>query len=342
MPTLRAAAALLAAATDVTSLAPLATAVGCTGVPATLDVETRTALGLPDDCRAVRIARGPGTLRALLLDIAGQRPMREVVSHLARRLSSRAPHILWLAIACRDTTAEAALAAWSPGKSAPRVSALLVDRTHVVDSDAETVCALASAMESIDVLTHARWLAILGREAVTRRFYRTLERLVATLAAEARGRAPLDARRDIALLYASRLLFLSFLEAKEWMDGDRSFLARRYDACLGERGGFQRRVLVPLFFGTLNTPMRSRAATARALGRIPFLNGGLFARSAMERAHRDIEFRDEDLGLFLTELLGRYRFTAREESAEWSEAAVDPEMLGRAFEIGRASCRERV
>ena len=341
MPTLRAAAALLAAATDVTSLAPIAAVVGCGGLPATLDGDARTALGLPEECETARVARGPGTLRALLLDVGGPRPMREVVSHLARRLSSRAPHLLWLAILGRGATSEVAIAAWSPGKSGPRVSALLVDRTRIVDSDAETLCALASAMESIDVLTHARWIAILGREAVTRRFYRQLERLVATLAAEARGRAPLEARRDIALLYASRLLFLSFLEAKEWMDGDRSFLARRYDACLGDRGGFQRRVLVPLFFGTLNTPIRSRATTARALGRIPFLNGGLFGRSAIERAHRDVEFRDEDLGLFLSDLLGRYRFTAREESAEWSEAAVDPEMLGRAFESMMASHERR-
>jgi hypothetical protein len=332
---------MLAAASDVASLTPLTAVVGCTGAPATLDGDARRALGLPDEFGTARIARGPGTLRALLLDTRGTQPMREVISHLARRLASRAPHILWIAFVCRETTSEIAIAAWAPGRSGPRVSALLVDRTRVVDSDAETVCALGSAMESIDVLTHARWLAILGREAVTRRFYRTLERLVATLAAEARGRAPLEVRREIALLYASRLLFLSFLEAKEWMDGDRSYLARRYDACLGARGGFQRRVLVPLYFGTLNTPLGSRAAAARALGRIPFLNGGLFARSAIERAHRDIEFRDEELGLFLTELLGRYRFTAREESADWSEAAVDPEMLGRAFESMMASHERR-
>ena len=341
MPSIRAAAALLAAATDVAALAPVAAAVGCTGAPATLDDRARTALGLLDDFDVVRVARGPGTLRALLLDVRSSRPMRDVVSQLARRLALRAPHLLWLAIACRNATSEVAIAAWSPGRSSLRASALLVDRTRIVDSDAETLCALASAMESIDVLTHARWLTILGREAVTRRFYRTLERLVATLAAQARGRAPVDARREVALLYASRLLFLSFLEAKGWMDADRSFLGRRYDACLDRGGGFQRRVLVPLFFGTLNTPVRSRAVAAHALGRIPFLNGGLFARSAVERANRDIEFRDEDLGVFLTDLLARYRFTAREESTDWSEAAVDPEMLGRAFESMMASPERR-
>ena len=341
MPTLRAAAVLLAAATDLASLGPIAAVVGCDGAPASLDAESRTALGIPEDCLAARVARGPGTLRALLLEITLGRPMREVIALLARRLSSRAPHLLWLAIACRNATTELAIAAWLPGRSGPRIGALVVDRTHVVDSDAETLCALSASMESVDVLTHARWVGILGREAVTRRFYRTLERLVHALADEARGHASAESRREIALLYASRLLFLSFLEAKEWLDGDRAFLSRRYDECVGDRGGFQRRVLLPLFFGTLNTPVRSRATTARALGRIPFLNGGLFARSPLERTHAGLEFRDEELGRFLLELLGRYRFTAREETADWSEAAIDPEMLGRAFECLMAGHERR-
>jgi len=341
VPTLRAAAVLLAAATDIAALGAIATTVGCAGPPGPLDPTARTALGLPDDCQQAWVARGPGTLRALLLDIGGARAMREVISNVSRRLSARAPHLLWLAIACRQSTTEVAIAAWSPGQSGPRVSALIVDRTQVVDSDAETLCALSGAMESVDVLTHTRWVMILGREAVTRRFYRTLEQVVGALAVEARGSAPAEARRDIALLYASRLLFLSFLEAKEWLDGDRSFLARRYDDCLSRRGAFQSRVLLPLFFGTLNTPAQSRAPTARALGRIPFLNGGLFSRSSLERTYSKLEFRDEELGRFLSELLGRYRFTAREENADWSEAAVDPEMLGRAFESMMASHERR-
>ena len=124
MPTLRAAAVLLAAATDVTSLEPIAAVIGCTGAPASLDATSRNALGIPDDCDTARVARGPGTLRALLLDLRGERPMRDVVGQLARRLSSRAPHLLWLAVVCRDATTEVALAAWAAGRSGPRVSAL--------------------------------------------------------------------------------------------------------------------------------------------------------------------------------------------------------------------------
>ena len=43
-------------------------------------------------------------------------------------------------------------------------------------------------------------------------------------------------------------------------------------------------------------------------------------------------FADDAYGALLGGVLGRYRFTAREDQATWSEAAIDPEMLGRAFE----------
>ena len=108
-----------------------------------------------------------------------------------------------------------------------------------------------------------------------------------------------------------------------------------------ERGGsYHKRVLRPLFFGTLNTPIASRAPTARAFGAIPFLNGGLFAPAPLERRWPAVQLTDASLGRAFGELFARYRFTAREDSGAWSEAAIDPEMLGKAFE-SLMSSRER-
>src|SRR4029078_8822713 len=98
------------------------------------------------------------------------------------------------------------------------------------------------------------------------------------------------------------------------------------------RGDFHRTILLPLCFGTLNTPRSQRASAARAFGRIPFLNGGLFTRTPLERRHRRPAFPDEARGLLVGALLGRWRFTVREHEATQAEAAVDPEMLGLAFE----------
>jgi hypothetical protein len=125
-------------------------------------------------------------------------------------------------------------------------------------------------------------------------FFLALQALVARLADGASGKGASHLRREIALLYASRLLFLAFLEAKGWLDADRRFLARTFGECVAKGGRYQRRVLEPLFFGTLNTPPHRRAPFARSLGRIPFLNGGLFTRAPAERLARDLVMRDDD------------------------------------------------
>src|SRR5262249_17222583 len=110
------------------------------------------------------------------------------------------------------------------------------------------------------------------------------------------------------------------------------FIAHQFDRCMERGGRFHDRILRPLFFGTLNTPLRQRAPAAAAFGKIPFLNGGLFSRTPVERRHRGVVFSDDAYGRLISSVFGKYGFTARKETAPWNEAAVDPEMLGRAFE----------
>ena len=338
MLTLNAARAHLAA-DGPDALATIARAAGFEAPPLLLHRELSDALGLTGLARAAHIVTGSGALRALLVRAEPGLPLRERLAAIARQLDRRAPHLLWLLVADSEH-GELAIAAWSGGGRAPRIAALLAHRARVLPSDAETLRALAGGGAEGDVLTHARWTDVLGRQALTRRFYRELEAALAALAAAAVGRATPDQRRAHALTDISRLLFLVFLQAKGWLDGDERFLERRFLACMSGGGRFHRRVMLPLFFGTLNTPPQARAAAARALGRIPFLNGGLFARTALERRVK-LHYPDAAVGDLLGGLFARYRFTAREGSASWSEAAVDPEMLGKAFENLMAPAERR-
>jgi hypothetical protein len=339
--TLRHAAALLAGADTSAALGALASALGFVGEPAPLDARTRDAIRVPVGFQDARIVNGAGTLRALLLTAPNHTTFRDAVGKLATQIARGAPHLLVLLIVRSMDGAHLALAAWSADRGAPRVAALIVDRARVLESDAETFRALAASAGHVDVLTHARWIELLGRESLTRRFYHALEGAVGTMAAsiEAPARAADDAN-EVALLYASRLLFLCFLQAKGWLNGKPAFLASGFDECMAEGGHYHRRVMLPLLFGTLNTPRRSRSAAALALGEIPFLNGGLFARTPAERRLRTARISDDAFGHLFGDVLLRYRFTAREDRAAWSEAAIDPEMLGKAFESLMAS-RER-
>ncbi|GAC1514716.1 MAG: hypothetical protein NVS1B4_03040 [Gemmatimonadaceae bacterium] len=341
MPTLASCVALLADASSLPRLAAVAAVVGCPEPIAPLDAEARRFLSVPDAFVPVGVARGPGTLRALLVETQSVATLREDLGRLAANLTQRAPHLLWIALATEagggDTVA---IATWVADRAAPRVAALVAARRRILDSDAETLRALSAACGPVDVTTHARWNEVLGREALTRRFFKTMERSIRGMADGLAASAPATChaeRMDLSLLTVSRLLFLAFLEAKGWLNGDYDFLSRTFAQRMLEGGHYHRRFLIPLLFGTLNTPVRHRAPLARALGRIPFLNGGLFTRSALERRFPTAVHGDEDLGTVLTELIARHRFTAREGAATWSEAAVDPEMLGRAFETLMAS-----
>lgn len=300
--------------------------------PIPINAEMTASLGVAGIAGRAMVARGAGSSRALVFEILPSADLRHEMGRIASRLSSRAPHLLWILVGIDSHGDEVGVASFDVSRPRPRVVALIARRGHIVDSDSETVCALAAAIGESDVHTHCRWLEILGRESVGRRFFRALEQSVRHLADSL---APPINRADaseLSLLYVSRLLFLSFLETKGWLDCDHGFLGNRYAGCMVQGGGYHRRVLAPLFFGTLNTHPRNRAARARAFGRIPFLNGGLFARSPLETRTAGATFTDEALGDVFANLLTRYRFTAREDSSTWSEAAIDPEMLGKAFE----------
>ncbi|MEO8576381.1 MAG: N-6 DNA methylase [Gemmatimonadales bacterium] len=297
-----------------------------------IDQAHRSSLSLPASLHNCHIARGSGSLRALVFELDCAEDFRAVLNRAAIRLTTNAPQYLWTLVAVEHSSGKTTIAAVDLTALRPRVAALVAARENIVDSDSETICALAAARSDSDILTHCRWVEILGRESVSKRFFRALEHQVSCLAESLPRSVVRDDAFELALLHASRLLFLSFLETKGWLDRDHSFLGNRYADCMVTGGNFHRRVLEPLFFGTLNTHPRNRAARAKKFGGIPFLNGGLFARTPLETRCAKTFLSDESLGDLFGQLLSRYRFTAREDTTLWSEAAIDPEMLGKAFE----------
>ena len=328
MQSLSAARNLLERCDSVASSAPLLAQLGFDPPLIPLTFVHLERLGLPASLPGAHLATGRGALRAIVTETSAD--LRAVLEVTARTLGAN-PSLMWLIVAI-ERSETTTIAAVDSSRSRSRIAALSTRRSSVVDSDAETLCALAAAVTDSDVLTHCRWLEILGRDSVGRRFFRILESKVQQLASSLHPQPHEDDARALALLCASRLIFLSFLETKGWLDGDHGFLPNGYAECMVSGGRYHHRVLSPLFFGTLNTAPMDRASRARAFGRVPFLNGGLFARSPAEKRDSASAFTDEALGDFYGDLLTRFRFTAHEDSTTWSEAAIDPEMLGKAFE----------
>jgi hypothetical protein len=173
----------------------------------------------------------------------------------------------------------------------------------------------------------ARTAEALSGERLGRQFFVAFRTTRDRFTSAMRATIPERDRHELALLHLTRVLFLYFVQAKGWLDGSDHFLRSRVDDCLFRRGSIHNDLLLPLFFGTLNTPSAARGRRARGFGRVPFLNGGLFEPHPLERRHRvtlpDAAWRDAFDTLF-----EHFHFTAASEPA----GAIAPEMLGRVFE----------
>jgi hypothetical protein len=170
---------------------------------------------------------------------------------------------------------------------------------------------------------------VLASEGVTPRFFRafrqTLDRLAGRLTAPP---AQID-RRALALTALTRVLFLYFVQSKGWLDGDPRYLPRLLERALNRRIHFHKVLLHPLCFGALNRPPESRSRAARALGRVPFLNGGLFEPTSLERRCGPAIWSNTDWRDAFDDLFERFHFSVREDDAG---ELVAPDMLGRVFE----------
>ncbi|HEX7118331.1 MAG TPA: DNA methyltransferase [Longimicrobiales bacterium] len=295
-----------------------------------------------DGVRRVYAAGERGGLAALVveLDDAGS----ESTARTARRVRAHNPARLHLFVFAGPRYRRLTLATFGLGGE---LRQLCVERAAPKRTDIEALEELAAREGEAGVALAVRHARALDRSRVTRQFFRDFRVQRSRIAAAWTGIAPgAAADRDaLALLLLSRLMFLYFLQREGHLAGDAAYLPsllnrwRRAPAA----GTFYRAVLAPLFFGALNTRPERRGAEARALGELPYLNGGLFERHALERRHPGLDLPDEAVAGAFDGLLERYRFTTREAVEAAADGAgdvgVDPEMLGRVFEALMAAER---
>jgi hypothetical protein len=233
-------------------------------------------------------------------------------------------------------------------------------------SDIETLRDLAALPGESGTAAALRIHRALDRRRLTTRFFSDIRGVRDTVARAWRG-VPAGAAADrdaLALLLLSRLMFLYFLQRRGLLAGDTAFLpglfaqwrrrraaggpdrnpsnrhrqVSRYDGARqnGSRQTFYRAVLRTLFFGVLNRRPERRTARARALGDLPYLNGGLFERHRLEQCRPALDLDDDVIASAFDALLEKYRFTAADPAGDVRDdsigAGIDPEMLGRIFE----------
>lgn len=178
-------------------------------------------------------------------------------------------------------------------------------------------------------------------ETVTKAFFKDYKRVFhEEVMPRIRGFDHAEDRRLFCQILFNRLMFLYFLQRKGCLTfgGSEDYLSRLwhdYDgAAVGAGGTFYRTRLRQLFFVALSNDRATDLATSYLeplIGRVPFLNGGLFAEDDLDQ-HPGVDVEDTAIKSIIIGLFERYNFTITESTPYEVEVAVDPEMLGKVFE----------
>lgn len=153
--------------------------------------------------------------------------------------------------------------------------------------------------------------------------------------------------RDYVKKMMGRIVFLHFLQKKGWMgvpkdknwgEGDVEFMLHLFEySSEKQKENFLDEVLEPLFADGLDTDRTAEddlfdthvALPEGSKVKVPYLNGGLFERDALDEIAT--KFPSEYFENLL-EFLHQYNFTIDENDPDDAQVGVDPEMLGRIFE----------
>ena len=137
-----------------------------------------------------------------------------------------------------------------------------------------------------------------------------------------------------ASLMLNRLMFCYFIQKKGFLDNNKNYLSDKLKECQEKKGkdkfySFYRSFLLQLFHHGLGAPDHSKALTAE-IGKIPYLNGGLFDEHELEKNHIKIEIDDkafENIFKFFNEW--EWHLDTRHTA---SGKDINPDVIGFIFE----------
>ncbi|MBI1182713.1 hypothetical protein GC194_00470 [bacterium] len=139
-----------------------------------------------------------------------------------------------------------------------------------------------------------------------------------------------------ASLMLNRLMFCYFIQKKGFLDGDRNYLSNKLEACknLGANDqfySFYRSFLLELFHDGLGKPEANRNHKIPVdLGKIPYLNGGLFDVHQLEKQFEAIQIADDAFEKIF-EFFDKWEWhlDTREDA---TGKTINPDVIGYIFE----------
>jgi hypothetical protein len=184
----------------------------------------------------------------------------------------------------------------------------------------------------VDVTSRAR--AAFDVERVTKRFYDQFKIEHKAFLDFIRGIADVADREWYASLMLNRLMFIYFMQRKGFLNGERDYLRNRLERCQKEKGrdkfySFYSYFLLRLFHEGLGGKKRN-PELEKLLGRIPYLNGGLFEPHPIEEQYPKIAIPDEAFARIFA-YFDRYQWHLDERPLR-NDNEINPDVLGYIFE----------
>lgn len=171
-------------------------------------------------------------------------------------------------------------------------------------------------------------------ERVTKRFFEQFQKQHVAFLKLIDGIAENADQEWYASLMLNRLMFVYFMQRKGFLDGDRDYLQNRLAQCQREQGQdqfdcFYRYFLLRLFHEGLGGKARS-PELERLLGRIPYLNGGIFDQHDIESRYPKIKIPDQAFVNLFT-YFDQYQWHLDERPLR-KDNEINPDVLGYIFE----------
>ena len=133
---------------------------------------------------------------------------------------------------------------------------------------------------------------------VTKKFYERFKKEHRAFLGFIEGIENVADREWYASLMLNRMMFIYFIQKRGFLDGDTDYLRNRLEAMRTNHGkdrfqSFYRLFLMRLFHEGLGQPVADRSPELAALlGRVPYLNGGLFDVHDLEQDNPEIQIPD--------------------------------------------------
>jgi hypothetical protein len=176
----------------------------------------------------------------------------------------------------------------------------------------------------------------LDAERVTRKFYDQFKKELETFRSFIQGITAQGDREWYASLTLNRMMFVYFIQKQGFLDGDHDYLQNRLKLVQQQNGPdkfqrFYRLFLLRLFHEGLGQPEARRDSDlAQLLGRVPYLNGGLFDKHDLERDNPDLQIPDEAFQKIF-DFFDGYRWHL-DERPHHADNEINPDVLGYIFE----------